>query len=106
MLEEQGHREYVHTEQEGSLGNQPLPEGNGSKGPEALGQVGGRGRDCHLPLWNLTPVSQIPSWVVQGQRKRERERGGQRLPQEPWQREGLQSSVIPLALSSSCTLVR
>lgn len=83
---------------EGSLGNQPLPEGSGSKGIEALGQWG-------APL-SFHPSQTHPLMGVQ----RERSRGFRWILGQVSRGLGegalLQSSVIPLALSSSCTLVR
>lgn len=95
---------------EQSLGDQPLTEGSGSQGTEALGQWGTGEGVAPFPS-ELPPQSdRSPTCVVWGQG----EGGEQRLPLGPrtggWQGLGigavLQSSVIPLALSSSCTRVR
>lgn len=57
---------------EGSLGNQLLQEGSGSKGTEALGQWGsGEGTVSPSPL-SSHPSQTHPSWVVWGQRERSR----------------------------------
>lgn len=58
---------------EGSLGNQPLPEGSGSKGTEALGQRGGRGKGLSLSPLNSHPSQTNPLVGVWGQRERRRE---------------------------------
>lgn len=93
---------------EGNLGNQPLLEGSGSKGTEALGQWGAGEGTSPSPLGSH-PSQTYPLMGDVGAAREE-----QRLPLDPsrGQRGGLgkgailQSSVIPLALSSSCTLVR
>lgn len=56
---------------EGNLGNQPLPEGSGSKGTEALGQWGA-GEGTSPSPWAPTPVRHIPSRVMWGQQERSR----------------------------------
>lgn len=70
---------------------------------------GGQGKEHPLPLWAPIPVRHIPSWVMWGQQ--ERSRGFRWILVEDsvgglGKGAILQSSVIPLALSSSCTLVR
>lgn len=58
---------------EGSLGNQPLPEGSGSKGTEALGQRGGQGEGAVPFPTELPPQSdKSPRGCVGAEREEER----------------------------------
>lgn len=94
-----------------SASDQHLSEGSGSQCTEALGLWVDMGRDYPLPLWTPSLVRQVPYSVMWGGRGREENRGFRWVLVEENGRglgkgDVLQSSVIPLALSSSCTRVR
>lgn len=84
-----------------------LPEGSGSHCTEALG-LWGTGERTAPPSLNFFPSQTGPLFVWQGgQRERgEASAGSYGERQGPGKGDVLQSSVIPLALSSSCTRVR
>lgn len=102
--------EYVQGRREAEPEDQPLSGGSGSHCTEALG-LWGTEKGMAPSLFELLPQSDRPPTVWYGGQK---ERGEQRLLLGPngGERRGLgkgdvlQSSVIPLALSSSCTRVR